>query len=1023
VNRSSALEAPPLRVVRKAGAPLPAPLTAFIGREKALAEVGATIRSHRLVTLIGAAGAGKTRLCIEAARAASVEFEDGVVWVELAALTDATLVPQTVASALDIRHQPGRGAGDAVAEYLRGCHRLLVLDNCEHVIEEVAELVMTVLAGAPRVHVLTTSRERLAVTGERSWRVPPLGLPPRRARDLDTLLGAEAVRLFLDRASAVRPAFAVDAAGAAAIAEICTRLDGIPLAIELAAARMNVLTPQQIADRLADAMGLLTTGARTLPKRQRTLRSALDWSYRLLDERERLLFRRLSVFAGTFSLDAAEAVCGGADFPAADVLDTLAGLVDKSLIAVRERAGEARYRMLDAVDQYATELLDEEGDADAARRRHAEYYCAIVEAQAPALRTAARARAMAVLDAEYDNIREALDWTRDTPGCTALHLRMISQLWWYWVHRVLWDEGMQRFSAAAAMPGAGADAVAYAETLYGGGVMAWISGMHLQSRTWLERCVELRREQDDAGALGMALCALAQATLDLGDRTAALELAAQGLPLARAGCNRWDLALVLTSAYGYVHHATGQYDTAEQAYLEADALWTEPADDWGRSLARNSLAVIAWRRGDVERAHSYARDALALLRSGGDRWFASRTLQLLGFIALHQSHFDRAARLLAVSAALRSEVGARLMPFEVPESRRAVDAARTALGDVAFAEAWRAGGALDFEAALDLGMEQVIELAGAVQSGSSATDVAGAGRKRGAGAKRGPDTDVPVAAPVPPVRSEQRSRIGQPAAGRTGAADAGAPEAVAALTIRALGPLEVRRDGRVLTNEDWTYARPREMLFYLLSHEDGRTKEQIGLDLWPDASPAQLRSSFHVTMHHLRRTLGRSEWIAFHEGRYRFERVAPCSYDVDEFTTLVDAALAASDAARRIELLSSAVQLYRADFLEDAGFGAWTDVPRDRLRRRYADAALQLAAVHHAEGRFIDAEAACRALLARDNLDERAHRMLMATLADAGRPADAIRHFAVLTTLFREELGIAPSAETAALAERLVAPG
>jgi predicted ATPase/DNA-binding SARP family transcriptional activator len=973
---------------------LPAPLTAFIGRERALVDVGTAVREHRLVTLVGTGGAGKTRLSIEIARRAVDAFDDGVVWIELAPLTDGALVAQTVAAALGLRHQPGRALADSVAEYLSTRSVLLVLDNCEHVIDAVVELLTVLLAEAPRVHILTTSRERLSLTGERSWPVGPLELPPKRSRDLNTLLNAEAVRLFIDRAAAVKPAFATDAAAVAAIVEICTRVDGIPLAIELAAARMNVLTPRQIADRLAGSMSLLTTGPRTLPRRQRTLRATIDWSYRLLEEQERLLFRRLSVFAGTFSLDAAEAVCGDATFPECDVLDTLAGLADKSLIAVRERAGEARYRMLETVDQFATELLDEEADAEATRRRHAEYYCGLIEAQAPLLYGATRARALQLLDAEHDNIRAALDWTREAPGCAALHQRMISLLWWYWLHRVFWDEAMQRFSAAVGMADAEIDPVVYAQTLYGGGVLAWVSGMFLQSRTWLERCVDLRRTQGDAGALGMALCSLAHSTFDLGDRAAALELARQGLPLVREGCSSWDLALVLTSAYGYVHHAGGFYDEAERAYLEADALWLEHGDEWGRSLALNSLAVVAWRRGDIARAESYARTSLELLRGVGDRWFASRTLLVLGYIAERQTQFEHAVRLLGASDALRSEVGARLMPFEVPEWNRTVDTLRAQLGEHAFGTAWDDGCALDFDAAIAFALGPVTASPSEPAPARSATAAEAA------------------AEPADPeVRAQRAQQRVEPASIPR--------EDDAALAIRAFGPLQVRRDGRLLTNEDWTYARPRELLFYLLSNREGRTRDQIGLDLWPEASPAQLRSSFHVTMHHLRRALGGAEWITFHENRYRFEAARTVAYDVDTFTAIAQDASRAAPGAERTALLERAVGLYRGEFLEGAGFGDWTHAPRERLRRAYADAALQLAATYREAGSLQRAEAVCRELLGRDNLDERAHRLLMQILADAGRPAEALRHLNVLTALLREELSIMPSPETLALADTL----
>ena len=949
--------------VRSSGVQLPAQLTAFIGREKLLAGIADAVRAHRLVTLLGPGGSGKTRLSIEVARSIAKAFDDGITWVELAAVTDPGLVSQTVATALGVRHQPGRSTGDAIAEYLMPRRALIVLDNCEHVIEEAAALTACLLHAAPNVHILATSREKLGVPGERAWLVPPLGLPARTARGRDDVLSAEAVRLFLDRAAAVLPAFAIDDDTAAAIADICIRVDGIPLAIELAAARMNVLQPRQIAERLADSMALLATSARTLPKRQRTLRAAIDWSYELLSPQERMLFRRLSVFAGSFTLEAVEAVCGFGELPAGDVLDLMASLADKSLVIVSERDGEARYRMLQTVDQYATELLEAEGNAAETQLRHAQFYCNIVDTYAPRLRSAMRPRVLPIFDAELDNFRAALDWTRDTPGFAGLHHRIAGQLWWYWLHRVLWDEAIHRYSAAVSRVDDTVDPAALALVLYGGGVLSWVSGMLLQSRTWLERCVELRRELAEPGPLGAALCALAQPTVDLGDRDAAVELARTGLPLARQGLAPWDLAVVLTSSYGYVHHSVGQWEQAQEAYLEADALWSEPADDWGRSLARNSLAVATWRRGDAKRAAEYARDALALVRTVGDRWFAARTLQVLGYLALQDGCADRAARLFAASETMRNEVGARLMSFEAPEWAKANDAARAMLGDDEYQRAWNAGTNVDFDAAIDLAIDDGGKCA--------ATPVAAA----------------VTSAPAPVVRA-----VTMPV-----------------LEINALGVLRVLRQGRALTNEDWTYAKPRELLFYLLWHPDGRTKEQIGLDLWPDASPARLRSSFHVTVHHLRRALGAPEWIAFHEGRYRFENTNECSYDVQRFLALTGAN------ATGIDELQHAVQLYRGDYLDDAGFGDWTLEPRDHLRRRYIDAALKLATACHSAGRLPESENALRALLARNNLDERAHRLLLRVLADSGRKTDALRHHTVMTALLREELGIAPSRETLAV--------
>src|SRR5881296_2493179 len=364
-----------------AGAPPPAQLTSFIGRERETAAVQELLQSTRLLTLTGAGGSGKTRLALEVASrlGAGGRYPDGIAWVELAPLANPELVPHHVADALGVRRDGIRAAGDALLEALRDWKALLVLDNCEHLVEACARLAETLLRGCPRLSIMATSREPLGIGGERAWLVPALALPAVEAGKpvtRATAAASEAIRLFVERTQAVRPSFELRDDNVAAIAHICRRLDGLPLAIELAAARARVLDPQQIAARPDDVFGLLSAGSRTAAPRQRTLRGTIEWSHALLTEPERMLFRRLAIFAGGFTIEAAETVAVGGTIAAADVLDLLSGLVDKSLVSLETEALEARYRMLETMRQFAREQLEQAGEAAELGRRHALFFLA-----------------------------------------------------------------------------------------------------------------------------------------------------------------------------------------------------------------------------------------------------------------------------------------------------------------------------------------------------------------------------------------------------------------------------------------------------------------------------------------------------------------------------------------------------------------------------------------------------------------------------------------------------------------------
>lgn len=643
---------PPPRVAGPAGAGreaapatarLPLPPTSFIGRERELSALHSLLGSTRLLTLTGIGGSGKTRLALELAAHARAARGDAVAWLELASIDDAKRVPAAAAAALGICERPGRSATDVLVDFLESRPMLLVLDDCEHVIDECAELADTLLRACPGLTILATSSQPLGAAGELARPVPPLSLPEHD--DVAAIEGSEAGRLFVERGRAVLPAFALTEANAAHVAHVCRRLDGIPLAIELAAARLRALSAGQIAARLDDRFRLLTAGGGKTAPCQRTLRAAMDWSYGLLCPGEQLLLDRLSVFAGAFSLEAAEAVCAGESIERENVLVALASLVEKSLVQAVEPHGAACYRLLETMRRYAAERLAERGETELLLSRRAAF-----------------------------------------------------------------------------------------------------------SRT------------------------LAEQTPDL------------------------------------------------------------------------------------------------------------------------------------------------------------------ALADT-----------------------------------------------------------PPAAAVARPARSTPP-----------------------ALAVRALGPLEIELEGRTLTAAEWRQAKPRELLLYLLCHPGGRTREQVGVALWPDASAAQVSNRFHVALHHLRKVLGQPEWIQFDGERYAIVPDLRPEFDAAAFVAEVSAALReARLAAPPVDRLRAALALYRGDFLEGEAVGDWHLAQRDRLRRLYVDGLLALGAALFEEAQYAEAAELYRRVTVVEDLHEEAHRRLILCCARSGERPAALRHYCHFARLLMEELGTAPATETTTLYERL----
>ena len=535
----------------------------------------AAVAAHRLVTLTGPGGAGKTRLALAAAAGLLPHYPHGVWLVELAAVADAALVARAVAAAVRVRDGPGRPPPAALAEALRLRHTLLVLDNCEHLVDACARLADALLRACPRVHLLVTSREALGLPGELVWRVPPLAVPPQAAAPgapgpavASTRYGT--VRLFRDRAVAVQPGFRVMDANALAVAQVCARLDGLPLAIELAAAMLRVLSVEQLLERLDDRFRLLADGRRTVPERHRTLLAAVDWSYALLSDAERTLFARLSVFAGGWTLDAAKAVGAGEEIAAADVLGLLTGLVDQSLVLVDGPPdGTARYRLLETLRQYAQRRLVETGAAEVVHRRHAEHYALLADrlTREAIARRSTYARRVGRLDREHDNLHAALRWATDRadgePGA-----RLVAGLWQLWYARGFLTEGGVRLDAFVAVPRPRVSGARRVEVLTRAALLARHQADVPSAHRYASAAVAAARAAGDRQNLAFALEVAALAAREAGRYDQARSCLEECLALAEVAGNQREITQVL-DRLATVRHAAGDLDAARRLYEES----------------------------------------------------------------------------------------------------------------------------------------------------------------------------------------------------------------------------------------------------------------------------------------------------------------------------------------------------------------------------------------------------------------------------------------------------------------------
>ena len=937
---------------------LPIHLTRFVGRDRELSVLDRLVSETRLVTLTGAGGSGKTRLAREAAAHATRSFER-VGWVDLSALSNEDLLTEHVAGALHVAARADSTPLQSLIDAIRGERTLIVLDNCEHMVAACADLAESLLRSCPLLTVLATSREALGVASETAWLVPPLET-------------REATQLFVERAQSVLPAFTVTPPNASAIDEICRRLDGIPLAIELAAARVRVLSPEQIAARLDDAFHLLTTGSRTALPRHRTLRATMDWSFSLLGAREQILLQRLAVFAGSFTLDAAESVCAGAPLEADDILDGISALVDKSLVVMDPSASLARYRLLETVRQYAIDRLSAE-ERDALELRRAREYLALVEDIGPRLVGGPMDPGIVErLVAEYDNIRAALVWSSASARHVEIALRFIGDLFWFWYSTGQFREARKLTDQALELDCTGTSDVVRGRAVLTSALIATAQGDYARSCAGFEKCLPLLRPTGSALDVGTALSKYGAAHLLANHLDLAIQILDEAVAFT-AGRPTNDVAAIFARFWrAWAAYAAGDLELARSLTTINVAAGRSERLPTTLGHALTSAAHFELARDNVEDACAYVAEAIDIEHTSGDGWGVAIALDVVALIAARRGRLDDAARMLGAVDAHRHRLAVALPGLAPRDREQLVQSLQAGLG-ATYEERIREGQALSTEQGVQLALAET--------------------------ARHTVEHRIVPAIVQPSIVVANRPR----------------------LRVLALGPFQVYVDDRLVDASAWGSARPRELLAYLLMHPDGRTKEQVGISFWPEASASQLRNSFHVTLHRLRKALGGAEWVTVTNDRYRVDPELVAHFDVTAFERdLADARRAVArqhpDAFAKLE---HAVKHFRGDFMDGEPVGDWHLEHRDRFQRMYVDSLMELGKRFLVEERFEKAADAFRRALTRDQLHEEALQGLMRCHAALGERAQALRVYRRFADRLREELDAEPDRETIRLSERL----
>lgn len=726
---------------------LPVQLTSFIGREHELAEAKQKLEGARLLTLIGPGGTGKTRLSLQLANELLVSFRDGVWLIELAPITEPSLVLQAVAAVFGVREQPGMPLDSLVLNYLRDKHLLLILDNCEHLVETCAQLADQYLHHCPNLKILASSREALGINGETVYRVPSLALPDQSKDSPEALMGYESIQLFVDRASAASPAFNLTEKNAASVAQICYRLDGIPLAIELAAARARVFSPEQIGARLDDRFRLLTGGSRTALPRQQTLRALIDWSYDMLSGDEQVLLRRLSVFAGGWSFEAVEAICDDLD-----VLDLLTQLVNKSLV-VMEQDDDTRYRLLETIRQYARDKLLESGEGEEVRNKHLHYFLELAETAEPNLEGFGYLQWATKLNAEYDNLRAALEWGMAKDMESAL--RLVGALPFFWMTQGYSSEGYRwavevlqkaksytdqdneigdrllnarakallslsrlatdlgdnevvcsTASASAALARKSGDkqilSFALASLASGKANLGYVDEAYKLS----QESLTIAREGGNSPALGFSLVMMGELTaIAIQDYESAIAYGEEAIAVSEAGGNRWGSAMTIFGL-GFYARSVRDYDQARSRFRACLPVFLEFGDKHRINMIQSELAHIERETSQYQHAIPMYRETIREWQRLGHRAAIAHQLECFAFIAKAQEQPERAAKLFGAAEALREKINIAMTPQERSEYDREIADLHANMDEKVFGSHWAEGRSLTMEQAVDFALEE-----------------------------------------------------------------------------------------------------------------------------------------------------------------------------------------------------------------------------------------------------------------------------------------------------------------------------